>query len=305
MLLLTIWPLFALICAGFALARAGWPDPEFWPAAERLNYVVLFPALLVSNLSDAPLGDPALLRLGGATVVTILAAAAGLALLRRLRPAPPSRFGPVLQGAIRFNTYLGLAVTASLLGAEGLARAAILLAVAVPLVNVLSVLALTGQGDGRRRGAWALLRPIATNPLILACAGGIALSLTGIGLPFGTGRLLDLVAQASLPLGLLCVGAALRPRALGAEIGSLAGLSALRLLAMPALALGVARSLSLGPEETLLVVIFSAIPTAPTAYVLTRQLGGDGRLMAGIVTAQTLASAATLPLVLALVSRLS
>ncbi len=296
MLLLTIWPLFALICAGFALARAGWPDPGFWPAAERVNYVLLFPALLVVNLSKAPLDDPALLRMGAAVVVTIGVAAAALAALRRVRAMPAARFGPVLQGAIRFNTYLGLALTASLAGPDGLARAAVLLAVAVPLVNVLSVLALTGSGD--RRGPAALLAPIATNPLILGCAGGIALSLTGLGLPGGTGRFLDLLAQASLPLGLLCVGAALKPRALGAEFPTLAALSALRLLAVPALAWAAARLLGLGATETLVVVVFAAIPTAPTAYVLTTQLGGDGRLMAGLVTAQTLASAATLPVVL-------
>ncbi len=297
-LLLTVWPIFALICAGFALARAGFPDPGFWPAAERLNYVLLFPALLASSLADAPLDDPAILRVGGAAVGTILLAAVAARGLRALRPAPPARYGPLLQGAIRFNTYLGLAVTGSLLGPQGVARAAVLLAVAVPLVNVLSVLALTGSDA--RRGPAALLRPIVTNPLILGCAAGIALALTGVGLPFGTGRFLDLVAQASLPLGLFCVGAALRPRALRAEIGTLAAICALRLLAMPALAVAVTAAFGLGRDEALLVVIFAAIPTATTAYVLTQQLGGDGRLMAGIVTAQTLASAATIPLVLAL-----
>ena len=50
--------------------------------------------------------------------------------------------------------------------------------------------------------------------------------------------------------------------------------------------------------EALVLVVFSAIPTAPTAYVLTRQMGGDGTLMAGLVTAQTLLGVLTIPLVL-------
>ncbi len=295
-LLLTIWPLFALICLGFVLAQAGLPDRGFWPAAERINYVLLFPALLVSNLAEAPLRDPGILRLGGAAVAMIGLAAAALAVARRLRPASPARFGPVLQGTVRFNTYLGLAVTASLSGEAGLARAALLLAVAVPLVNVLSVMALTGSRGGR--GPLTLIRPIVTNPLILACLAGIAISLGGTGLPFGLKRFLDLLAQASLPLGLLCVGAALRPGALRREIGTLAAVGALRLLAMPALAAGMAAAFALGRPEALVLVIFAAIPTAPTAYVLTEQLRGDGRLMAGLVTAQTLASVATIPLVM-------
>ncbi|SFG16439.1 hypothetical protein SAMN04488020_101367 [Palleronia marisminoris] len=298
MLFLTIWPVFALICLGFALQRACFPDAGFWPAAERVNYVLLFPALLVSTLADAPVRDPDLLRLGGAVVATICAAAALMALVRRARPMPARRFGPALQGVVRFNTYLGLAIVASLAGDPGLERAAVLLAVAVPLVNLLSIMALT-DGSGTR-GYGALVRRVVTNPLILACIAGIAIALSGSGLPFGTGRFLGLIAQASLPLGLLCVGAALRPAALRQHVGALAVIAVVRLLAMPAIAVVVAQGLGLQGVETLALVVFAAIPTAPTSYVLTRQLGGDGELMAGIVTAQTVASVLTIPVVLSL-----
>lgn len=298
MLFLTIWPVFALICLGFALRRMSFPEPGFWPAAEHINYVLLFPALLVSTLADAPMRDPDLLRLGGAVLLTICIAAALMALVRRVRPVPARRFGPALQGVVRFNTYLGLAIVASLAGGPGLERAAVLLAVAVPLVNLLSIMALTERGT--TRGYGALVRRVVTNPLILACLAGIAIALAGSGLPFGTGRFLGLIAQASLPLGLLCVGAALRPAALRHQVAALATIGAVRLLAMPALALFVAQVFGLGGVATLVLVVFAAIPTAPTAYVLTRQLGGDGELMAGLVTAQTVASVVTIPLVLAL-----
>lgn len=297
-LLSAVLPLFALICLGFALVRAGFPGPAFWPAAERLNYVLLFPALLVASLAQAPVHDPAVLRLGAASVVTILLAAAGLALARRLRPVPAARFGPTVQGVVRFNSYLGLAVTNGLAGGAGLERASVLLAVAVPLVNVLAILALSDRGAGRRPRQ--LLGSMARNPLILACAAGLALALTGVGLPFGTGAFLDLLARASLPLGLLCVGAALQPTALRRDGAALAGTSALRLLAMPVLAALIGRGFGLDGPEALVLVIFAAIPTAPSAYVLTRQLGGDGAFMAGLVTAQTLAAVATIPLMLAL-----
>ena len=296
MLILTIWPLFALICLGYLLAQKGFPDPGFWPAAERLNYVVLFPALLVVSLARAPLDDPALLRLGGAVVAALCLAALVLFAARALHPVPAARFGPVVQGVIRFNTYIGLAVTLSLGGPGALSRAAVLLAVAVPLVNLLSILALTetrGPGLARRLGA-AILR----NPLILACIAGMALAGSGIGLPWGTEAFAEMLARASLPLGLLCVGAALRPEALRRDAALLAGVSVLRLLAMPVLGFAMARVFGLGGTEALVLVIFAAIPTAPTAYVLTRSLGGDGTLMAGLITAQTLAAAATIPLVL-------
>lgn len=298
MLLFTIWPLFALICLGFVLARAGFPEPGFWPAAERANYFILFPALLVTSLVDAPVRDPTILRLGGAAIVVVCIAAAGLATARRFRPTPAARFGPVLQGVVRFNTYLGLAVTASLAGAEGVERAAVLLAVLVPLVNVLSIMALSEANA--LRAPRVLLNTMLRNPLILACAAGFALAVAGVGLPFGIERFADLLAQASLPLGLLCVGAALRPDPVRREIFALAGVGALRLVAMPVLAAMTGMAFGLDGVEALVLVVFSAIPTAPTAYVLTRQLNGDGTFMAGLVTSQTLAAVATIPLVLVL-----
>ncbi|EAU40306.1 hypothetical protein FP2506_03730 [Fulvimarina pelagi HTCC2506] len=300
MLFVTIWPIFALICLGYALFRAGFPDRSFWPAAERINYFLLFPALLFVNLADAPVRDPDILRLGSAVFVLIISATLALYGFRLLRPSPAARFGPAVQGIIRINTYLGLALTASLAGGEGLERAAILLAVLVPLVNVVSVAALTdGSSAG---GSWGLLQSIVANPLILACLAGIAVALTKVGLPFGIERFLNLVAQASLPLGLLCVGAALRPDEVRQDTAILAGNTALRLLVMPLFGALIAHVFGLGETETLVLVIFAAIPTAPTAYVLTRQLGGDGPYMAGIITAQTLVSVVTIPLILTILS---
>ena len=294
-MLTAIWPLFALICFGSFLTRTGFPSDGFWKGADRINYVILFPALLVASLAQAPVTDPNVMQLGAAAIATILIASVALFLLRHLARIAPSRFGPVLQGAIRFNTYLGLAVTAVLLGPAGTERAAIYLAVAVPLVNILSIMALSQPRHGA--AAVGLLRTVLKNPLVIACLLGLVLALSGAPLPSGAARLLDLLAQASLPLGLLCVGAALRLSALHKEALVLGGVAVLRLVLMPVLAAGVAWACDLGGPEAAVLVIFSAIPTAPTAYVLTQQMGGDANLMAGIVTLQTLLAFATLPIV--------
>ncbi|MEC5291764.1 AEC family transporter [Aurantimonas sp. C2-6-R+9] len=294
---LTLWPLFALILAGLVFRRSGFPGEGFWPAAEKLNYFVLFPALLFASLAKAPLADPTLLGFAAAILVVMVVAAIVLALLRRWRGWPAARYGPLVQGTIRFNTYLGLALVGSLYGTEGLARAAVVLAVLVPAVNVLSVIALTAE---RETSARQLLMPLVRNPLILACAAGAAFALTGVGLPFGTDRFLGLLAAASLPLGLLCVGAALKLAAARAETTTLLLNSAGRLVAMPLVAALVAWLFVLSPLDASLLVIFFALPTAPTAYVLTTQFKGDATLMAGLVTLQTLLAAASLPLVLSL-----
>ncbi len=277
------------------MRRAQFPSDTFWPGAERINYFVLFPALLVNSLATAPLDNPALPRLAAAVLLGLGLAWLALLLARRVFGWSAARFGVISQGVLRFNTYLGLATIGSLFGAEGLGLAALMLALMVPTVNIMSVWALTAE---RGLSLRTLLLPIIKNPLILACLAGVLINLSGLGLPGGSDRLLSLLAAASLPLGLLCVGAALQPKELRGEVPSLGWNSVLRLLAMPLLAWGVARGLGLPAMESSLLILFFALPTAPTAYVLTRQLGGDSQLMAGIITLQTLLAAASLPLLL-------
>ncbi|MGF6692490.1 malonate transporter [Metapseudomonas resinovorans] len=298
-LLQALWPLFALIVGGYLLRRGDFPGEAFWPSAERLNYFILFPSLLFSSLATAPLDNPALPQLALAVFLGLGIGWLALLLARRLLGWPAARFGAITQGILRFNTYLGLAAIGSLYGKDGLAMAALMLALMVPTVNLMSVWALTAERGVSLRG---LLLPMAKNPLILACLAGALVNLAGFGLPGGTDRLLNLLAVASLPLGLLCVGAALRPQELAGEVPALAWNCALRLLAMPALAFAVARVLDLPTMESSILVLFFALPTAPTAYVLTRQLGGDSHFMAGIITLQTLLAAGSLLLVMRSVS---
>ena len=250
-LLLALWPLFALIVAGYYLRCWAFPNEAFWPGAERLNYFVLFPALLFSSLATAPLDNPALPRLALAVMLALGTAWLVLLLVRRLRGWPAGRFGAFTQGILRFNTYLGLAAVGSLFGQPGLTLAALMLALMVPTVNVLSVWSLTAE---RGVSARSLLLPIIKNPLILACLGGVLVNLSGLGLPGGSDRLLGLLAAASLPLGLLCVGAALKPEQLGGEIPALGSNSLLRLVAMPLLAWVVAYALHLPAMESTVLV---------------------------------------------------
>lgn len=295
--LMAIWPLFALIVAGQLMRRWQFPSDSFWPGAERLNYFILFPALLIASLANAPLTDPAIPRLALAVFSALGIGWIVLLVLRRVFKWESARFGVFTQAQLRFNTYLGLAIVGNLFGAEGLGIAAVLLALMVPAVNVLSVWALTAERGVSPR---TLLVPILKNPLILGCVIGALINLSGLGLPGGTDRLANLMAAASLPLGLLCVGAALQPKDLHARLGPLLWNTGVRLLIMPLLAWAVTWYLGLPLMESAVVVVFFAIPAATASYMLTRQLGGDAQLMAGVLTLQTLLAIATMPLILGL-----
>lgn len=294
---LALWPVFALILAGFALRKLRYLAAEFWVGAERLNYFFLFPALLVSSLTQAPFASPELPQMALLIIASIALTWGGLQFLRTRFHWPAVRFGVLAQGALRFNTYLGLATVSSVFGEQGLVLAAIILAIKIPVLNLLSVWALVA-GKGVR--VTQLLLPMLKNPLILACLLGIALNLIGIGLPWGSDGFLNMLGSASLPLGLLCVGAALQPAYLLGERYALLLNSVAKLFVLPCLVGVLAWLFQLPALAGTLVVLFFALPTAPSSYILTRQMGGDYQLMAGIITLQTLLAMVSIPLVLIL-----
>ncbi|BFM08393.1 AEC family transporter [Halioxenophilus aromaticivorans] len=289
--LTALWPVFALIVAGYFLKVRQFPGDVFWPGAERLNYFCLFPALLFYNLSQAPLTTAALQSLGGLALLCMVVGFCLLLCAQRYYRWPGQRFGVFTQGGLRFNTYLGLAIVGALYGAPGLALAAMMLTLLVPLVNVFSVVSLTA---GHRPSVLQLVLPIVKNPLILACLAGAAANLSGLTLGQGVEVLLKQLSATSLPLGLLCVGAALQPKTLLGEAKPLMATAVLKLVMMPAVAMGAAWLAGLPSQEAAILVIFFALPCAPTAYVLTKELGGDSRLMAAVITLQTALAAVTL-----------
>lgn len=304
-----IIPNFALILLGWGMRARRLLEPAFWTQAERLTYYLLFPALLVTNLAEAKLTGLPVLTIAAAQGlgIFVILGAAALPLRHfwpRLKGDGPG-FTSLFQGAIRPNTYMAFAVAAALWGATGVTVAAISAAVVVPLVNLLCVAALVHWGhSGGRRGLGPTLVAIARNPLIVACLIGAGLNLSGIGLPPIIGPFLKILAQASLALGLLCVGA-------GLDLGALRGTGrvvvatlVLKLAALPAVVGTLGWWFGLRAEPLAATILYAAVPVAANAYVLARQLGGDFKLAAAIITASTLAAAVTLPVATLLIGHL-
>lgn len=294
-------PVFALIALGFLLRAMVFRSEHFWEPIEKITYYVLFPALLVLSMAQARVSGPVVAPLAAVLAAVMVATFAFLAIVIRplLRIDGPA-FSAIVQGSVRFNTFVGLAAAAALHGKPGTALLAVVLALLIPLSNVLSVIALTrhsAEGAPSWRGTFIEL---VTNPLIIASAIGLALSLTDTPLPPFLASVLDSLARASLALGLLAVGAALRLGSLASGGTALAISTLLKLIVSPVLAWLGCRALDLDPLATAIAVLFAALPPAPSAYILTRRLGGDHGLMANIITVHTIIAAITLPVMLSL-----
>jgi len=290
-------PVFVLIVLGFVLKRTGFPGTPFWPALERLVYMILFPALLVHDLALADLGGLEFSRLLAASLGGIVVMAVLTFGVARLLGLEGPGYTSLFQGATRCNGFVALAAAKALAGSPGLSMMALVVTCMVPAVNLLSVLLLARFGSNRA-SLFATLRDVATNPLILGCLVGVGLNWLGMGLHPMAARTLEVMGGAALPLGLMAVGAgldlALVARARGAVIvGALA-----KCLLFPALIWGMAKVTGLNGQARSSLILFAAMPTAPSAFILARQLGGDAALVGAITTLATLLAAGSVPLVL-------
>ena len=291
---LILLPDFALILLGLALRRRFDYPAEFWGHLERLVYYLMFPALLFRAVSRTELDiAPALDMFAVGLGFSLVGMALGV-LGRWVFKPEPKVFASCVQTAFRFNTYVGLAVVDRLSGHAGVAAFALLIGVMVPWVNAVSVWFLA------RHGGVSVWRELARNPLIVATLAGFAVSMFGMPLPGAANHMLDLLASAALPLGLLSVGAGLRADGLRASLPLVNYFTFVKLVAVPAAAWGLALWLGLTGLYLQSALVLAALPTASSAYILAVRMGGDGKTVATIITVNIFAAMVTLPLWLGL-----
>ncbi len=143
---------------------------------------------------------------------------------------------------------------------------------------------------------------VVRNPLIWACAIGLALNVTHIPLPKLWHEVADALGRSSLAIGLLVTGAGLHLE--GIFRPSLAASLAvfLKLVLMPVIAVALALLFGLTGSNLTIVTVCSAVPTSSSAYVMARQMNGDAPLLAQIIALQTILAAVTMPVAIALVA---
>ncbi len=293
-------PVLGLLGLGYGSRRAHLLEEGFWGQAEKLTYFVLMPALILANLAKPDAGNPPTLDVAIAVWTGLGSGVAALIVLRRAIHMSPDAFTSVVQGGVRFNTYIGLALVWSLFGAEGMTVAAVAIGVMILTINVICVTAFAICVPNGRLSVWTFVRELARNPLLLACVAGWSLKAAGLSLPASLFGFAEALGKAALPLGVMAVGAALaRVEARLPTFQQFAAAGIVKFIVVPGAVLLASFALGLPALAQAVVVLLNAMPTAPSAYILARQLGGDHSLMASLITTQTLFACVILPLAVA------
>lgn len=284
-------PIFLLIFIGYSFKHLRFPSENFWSQADKFTYYVLFPSLLVYKLANADLSNFEGTAFVGSSLITVAILTLLLMLLNKVwLKFNGAAFTSVYQGAVRFNTYVFLALVSALHGDEGLVMAAFLITFFIPIINICCISIFALYANQAKPSLASFTRSIVKNPLILACVLGGLLNVMGTGIWTPINKTLAILSAAALPLGLLSVGVGLQLNQIKAAKTEIVIASVFKLLLFPLVIWGVGYGLDISGLMLNILILFAALPTASTAYVLARELGGDTTLMSAIITLQTLLS---------------
>ncbi|HEY1148549.1 MAG TPA: AEC family transporter [Pseudoduganella sp.] len=294
-MLASIIPVFLVIMLGVAIRQFRWLPDEFFPSVEKFSYFIAFPALLFTGTARLKFEGRMVGELAMATLLpTFIVVGVALLALLFWRGLPDASRSSVVQGAMRPNSYFGIAVSTLFFPPQTASLVMLALALCLPVVNMLSILALAWWG-GSKADLGKVAKMLGKNPIILSTLAGMIASLSGLALSAPLTNTLDILGKSALALGLVCVGSGLEFSRNGLRPVALGLTSALKLLLMPLIAAWVCLAFGVSPAVTPAACFYCALPTAPNAYIMARQMGGDARLMASLITLQTLLAAITVP----------
>jgi len=293
-----LFPDFSLIAIGWLLCRYTALDRRVWDQVESLVYYFLFPVLLFHSIVRSPLdfgATSSLLTAGVGVGLSGIALAYALPYVPGLRSHIDRRdHAASAQIAFRFNSFICLALAERLAGPQGLLLIAVLIGVCVPMFNIAAVWPMA------RHAQSGFARQLVRNPLIVATLAGLLANLLGFTVPNWATPTLTRIGAASLALGLLAAGAGMQFATLGRGKVLAVSVLSIRHLLLPLVAWGLSRALRLDATQASVLMAFSAVPTASSAYVLAARMGYNGPYVAGLVTLSTLLGVASLPFALAL-----
>jgi predicted permease len=302
MVLNSLFPVFALIVMGMALKHWHLTSTDFLRTADRLVYFVFFPALLFWKIGGAP-PSPTVNGLFYLGVVLAILCIYLVSLGYIGWRVPAFQAGTFSQNCYRFNTYVGMAIVISALGDDSARPFAILIGFLIPLNNILAVATLTWYAEGHSTGTGRIrqtAKAMITNPLILACLGGLVYSRAVGDFPPFVDNGLGLMAGMTLPLALLSIGGALDLTGIRIHWKLSLVSAGFKLVALPLVGWMLLQWLGVDGRDLQIGMIYFALPISPNTYVLASQLKSDTRLTSATIVLSTALSIVPLSIVLAL-----
>ncbi|WP_251449612.1 AEC family transporter [Microbacterium sp. Marseille-Q6648] len=262
------------IVVGYIIGRIDLLGEHARPVLARLTFFVLSPFLLFVVLAEADVRTlfSALLPVSAIAAVVVFGIYVLVAKLVWHRPAGDVVIGALSAGQVNSNN-IGIPLSLYLLGSAAFPAPVILLQLLVFTPITMAILDAVTSG---RSSLWKTLGRTAANPIVLGSALGTLVSVSGVDLPAIVMEPARLVADACVPVLLISYGISLYGQRVLGPSGRRRDIllaTGLKLFVMPVVAWSAATLLGLSAQETLIVVVLAALPTAQNVFNYSQRFG--------------------------------
>ena len=272
-----VLPLFLLMATGYLTKQLKLYDTHSHSIMNKLVFRLFLPVLLFKNIYTTNIGTDIDGRVFVFAVVSVLVMFGLLFAVIPLMEKDNKRRGVLIQGIGRSNFVLfGMPMAEMLCGGE-MATTSLLVAVVVPMFNVLSVIALEVFRGGKVNIRKILLG-IIRNPLIISSLLGLLCLVLHIRFPRPVEKAVSDLSSIATPFALFLLGGALEFSRVGGNLRPLLIGVTGRLIVMPLIFITAAVLCGFrGVELVSMMVLFMA-PSAVSSYTMAQQMDADGEL---------------------------
>ena len=271
-------PLFCLMAVGVFVKRSRLLSEEELRHMNRMVFRVFFFFMMFYNIyiSDPGTAFQPTLMLFGAVGV-LLTALVFTCIVCRIEP-DNARRGPMIQAAFRGNYVLmGIPLVSNIFGDAAIAIPTMMIAVIVPIYNILGVLVLETFRGGRF-DLLPILRSVLMNPMILGAITGALFRLVELPIPAPVLKPVAQIAAATTPVALIILGASFHGGSYHAHLRQLIFSVASRLIIVPAIVLSLAIVLGFRGVELVTLIAVFATPCAVAGFAMAQQMQADAEL---------------------------
>ncbi|MBR3456770.1 MAG: AEC family transporter [Selenomonadaceae bacterium] len=276
-------PLFVLMLIGVMVKRYRLMTPEELNHMNRMVFRIFFFCMMFYGIYTMDVEksfNPGFMFFGAAGVLVICACATALVCAFEKENR---RRGAMIQAIYRSNfVIMGIPLVGNIFGDAAMAVPAMMIAVIVPIYNILAVLVLETFRGGRF-DFLGILRGVLKNPMIVGAILGAVFLVLGIPVPEPVLKPIRQVAAATTPVALIILGASFKGGSFHAHLGQLIACVAARLLLVPAVAVGLGIYLGYRGVELVTLLAIFATPCAVASFAMAQQMGSDADLAGNCV----------------------
>ncbi len=296
-------PIFLVMIVGWAIKRLGVIDDHFANIANKYVFKVALPVLLFRDLSKADFYSQFDIRFVGYCAIVTIAMFGGVWIFTDILMKDKTMRGSFIQCSCRSSAaILGMAFIQNMYSETGMAP--LMIVAAVPLFNVISVIALTFKAnpvDGvsiedmpKKEGIKKAFFNILTNPIIIGIVIGLLASLVRLQLPAILDKTVNSIAQTATPIALICIGAGFEGRKAVKKIKPTLVGTFIKLIGLAAIFIPIAVYMGFRNQELMAILIMLASPTTVTSYIMAKNMNNDEVLASSIIVLTTVLSSITL-----------